>query len=429
MTLQASENIRQFSLTKAKLMGTVNVSGAKNSVLRLMAATILTDEPVVIQNYPATLLDAIVHKEMLEALGKTCEVQDNSLRVSQSGPLSSTLNWEGRSIRNTLLILGALVATTGEGAVPLPGGCSIGGNNGDRAYDLHVMLLEKLGAKVWEESGYLHAKAPEGGLVGNDIHLPIRSTGATENAIIAGSLSNGTTRIWNPHVRPEILDLIAMLNSMGCHITVFGQEHIEVQGQPALRGTSHTVIPDNVEALTWIVGASITGGEIEILDFPYEHLDIPLIFLRESGAKMYRHGNSMIVKGSHCYPLELSTGPYPGINSDMQPILSVYAAKAKGHSKFIDLRFPGRYGYADELNKMGLKSYTDGNMLVVEGGSQLHGTHVKALDLRAGIALSLAGLIAEGETVIHDAWQITRGYDRFLEKMSLLGANINQVNE
>lgn len=424
MTNFSLENINKISIKPAVLKGTVKVSGAKNSVLRLMAATLLTKEKLVIQNYPATLLDAIVHKDMLNVLGKKCVVEEGALVVTEDKGLQNTLNWEGRSIRNTLLILGGLVSRTGFGAVPLPGGCSIGGGGGDRAYDLHVYLLEKLGARVWDEDGLLKAEAPKGGLIGADIHLPIRSTGATENAIIAGSLANGITRIWNPHVRPEILDLIKMINSMGGEITVYGQEHIEVVGRPSLRGTTHKVIPDNVEALTWLVGASVTGGEIEIQNFPYEHLEVPLAFLKESGAQMYRNGDSMIVKGSKCFPLELSTGPYPGVNSDMQPILAVYAAKARGCSKFVDLRFPGRYGYASELNKMGLQSRTDGNLLIIEGGSDLKGCEVKALDLRAGIALSLAALFSSGETVISDAWQITRGYDLFFEKMESLGVSI-----
>jgi UDP-N-acetylglucosamine 1-carboxyvinyltransferase len=425
MTDYAKDNVNEIIMSPAKLEGTVKVSGAKNSVLRLMAASILTNEPIVLKNYPATLLDAQVHNDMLKVLGKSSVIRDkNEITISETNGIKDKLVWDGRSIRNTLLILGALVTRTGYGAVPLPGGCSIGGGDGDRAYDIHVMLLRALGAKVWDEKGYLCAEAPTGGLIGTDIYLPLRSTGATENSIIAGTLAKGITRIWNPHVRPEILDLIDMLNSMGAKITVYGQEHIEVIGQEGLSGTVHSVIPDNVEALTWLVGASVTGGEVEILDFPYRHLDVPLIYLQESGAKFYRHNDSMIVKGSKCYPLELSTGPYPGINSDMQPILAVYASKAKGQSKFVDLRFPGRYGYASELNKMGLNSHTDGNMLIVNGGAEFIGTTVTALDLRAGIALALAGLFAKGETHIQDAWQITRGYDRFVEKMTALGAKI-----
>lgn len=419
--------ISNIVIKPARLEGQVKISGAKNSVLRLMAASLLTDEPVVLHNYPETLLDAVVHKDMLSVLGKLCTSDTTTLRIESLGALNSTLNWSGRSIRNTLLILGALIARTGHGAVPLPGGCSIGTEGGDRAYDLHVMLLEKMGARVFIENGFLKAESPKGGLKGADINLPIRSTGATENAIIAGSLANGTTRIWNPHIRPEILDLIAMINAMGGQVTVFGQEHIEVVGQTGLRGVTHEVVPDNVEALTWLVGAAVTDGEVEIIDFPFTHLEVPLIFLRESGAKLYRHENRLIVRGCTCYPLELSTGPYPGINSDMQPILAVYAAKSRGQSKFVDLRFPGRYGYADELNKMGVSSNISGNMLIINGGNKLVGADVTALDLRAGIALSLAGLFASGETVIRDAWQITRGYDLFFEKMQSLGADIRML--
>lgn len=418
-----AEDVSVIKIKPSRLHGTVKVSGAKNSVLRLLAASILSKDSIVITNYPATLLDARVHLDMLRVLGKKCVVTGDRLHIDEPDDLNTKLEWEGRSIRNTLLILGALVARYGYGAVPLPGGCNIGAT-GERAYDLHVMLLERLGAKVWGEDGYLHAQAPAGGLVGTDIHLPLRSTGATENSIIAGCLARGITRVWNPHIRPEILDLIAFLTGMGAKITVHGQEHIEIEGCEALEGVTHTVIPDNVEALTWLVGASVTDGEVEILNFPFDHLEIPLIYLKESGARMFRGGDHLIVKGSKCFPLELSTGPYPGINSDMQPILAVYAAKARGQSKFVDLRFPGRYGYAQELAKMGLKNHTDGNMLVLDGGNSLHGAQVKALDLRAGIALALAGLFAEGETEITDAWQITRGYDQFASKMRSLGASI-----
>lgn len=418
------EDVSAITVRPSKLVGTVKVSGAKNSVLRLLAASILSKDSIVITNYPSTLLDARVHLDMLRVLGKSCSVTGDRLHIDEHQGLETKLVWEGRSIRNTLLILGALVARFGYGAVPLPGGCNIGAT-GDRAYDLHIMLLERLGAKVWGADGYLHAEAPQGGLVGADIHLPLRSTGATENSIIAGCLAKGITRVWNPHIRPEILDLIDFLRGMGAKITVHGQEHIEIEGCEALEGVTHNVIPDNVEALTWLVGASVTDGEIEILDFPFEHLEVPLIYLKESGARIFRGGNHLIVKGSKCYPLELSTGTYPGINSDMQPILAVYSARARGQSKFVDLRFPGRYGYAQELAKMGLQCHTDGNMLVLNGGSELKGTSVKALDLRAGIALALAGLFARGETEITDAWQITRGYDQFGSKMRSLGADID----
>jgi len=414
---------KQSSLyvTKTRLEGQVSLAGAKNSALRLLAASLLTDQTVELHNYPASLLDAQIHVDMLRTLGKRTELLGKDIiRITEEVPLKSQLKWDGRSIRNTLLILGALTARLGSGSVPLPGGCKLG----ERKYDLHVMLLERLGARVWEDDNYLHAEAPKG-LIGADIHLPLRSTGATENAILVGSLAKGVTRVWNPHIRPEILDLIAMLNGMGARITVYGQEHIEILGSEGLLGTEHRVITDNMEAITWLAAAVITGGDIEITDFPYEDLEVVLAHLRAAGARLYRGERSLIVRGGACYPIEISTGPHPGINSDVQPILAAWAANSRGESRIVDLRFPGRYGYAEEMAKMGLNFAIDGDMLRIYGiGGKLHGTQVRALDLRAGAALTLCGLVAEGETCITDAWQISRGYVDFPEKLRALGAKI-----
>lgn len=294
-----AEGLSILSVRPSRLVGEVHVSGAKNAVLRLMAATLLTKQRVIISNYPAALLDAIVHAGMLEHLGKTCRVEGGSLIVEEHGPLLQTLDWKGRSIRNTLLILGALTARTGQGAVPLPGGCNLG----ERKYDLHELVLRTLGAKVWTEDGMLCASAPAG-LRGADIVLPIRSTGATENALLCASLAKGESRIWNPHVRPEILDLIRMLRAMGAFIEVHGQESIRVIGSPELGGAQHQTIADNMEALTWMIAATITNGDITIRNFPLEDLEVPLVFLRESGAKFYVSGDSVIVRGGRCYPVD-----------------------------------------------------------------------------------------------------------------------------
>ena len=413
------EEIKQYVIRPSRLEGSVRLNGAKNSVLKLLTASLLTEGKIEINNYPADLLDAQIHLEMLRALGKECFVEDEKVIITETGKIQNKLIWEGRSIRNTLLILGALTARTGQGAVPLPGGCQIG----DRKYDLHEMLLRQLGAEVWVEGNMLFAEA-KNRLKGTDIHLPIRSTGATENAILCGSLSEGVTRVWNPHIRPEILDLITFLKEMGAKITVYGQEHIEIEGSEGLIGTQHIPIADNMEAITWLIGSVITNGDVEIIDFPFDHLEVPLIHLRESGTKFYRGDNSLIVRGGHCYPIDIATGPYPGINSDMQPLFAVYGFCARGESRIIDLRFPGRYGYAEEIRKMGGQFKIEGNMLCIVGEAALHGNHVTATDLRAGAALSLAGLVADGETVIEDAWQIDRGYDKFFDKMAALGAII-----
>ncbi|MDF3362856.1 UDP-N-acetylglucosamine 1-carboxyvinyltransferase [Sulfitobacter sp. Ks41] len=407
------------------LSGTVHLAGAKNSALRLLAASLLTSGRVKLTKFPGGLLDAQIHIGMLEALGKMTQAESDQIEISEPAALGTVLNWDGRSIRNTLLILGALTARQGVGRVPLPGGCKLG----ERKYDLHVMLLERLGARVWDEGNFLCAEAPPGGLIGADIYLPLRSTGATENAILCGTLSKGVTRIWNPHIRPEILDLISLLRKMGAQIKVFGQEHIEITGVEGLDGAEHEVIADNMEAVTWLVGAAMTGGDVEIVGFPYDDLEVVLAHLKAAGARLYRNDDALVVRGGTCYPIEISTGPHPGINSDVQPILAAWAARARGESRIIDLRFPGRYGYADQMSKMGLTHEVRGDMLVLHGaGGQLSGASVRALDLRAGAALALCGLIAEGETTISDAWQIGRGYVDFVEKLSALGANAKWLN-
>ena len=414
----------QLLISKSRLEGQVRVSGAKNSVLRLLAASLLTGEKLVIRNYPYGLLDAQLHVRMLEKLGKSCVVDEarHEITIEEITPPPSELLWDERSIRNTLLILGALTARTGAGKVPLPGGCKLG----ERSFDIHVLALQTLGAEVWEEDGCLCAAVTKGNrLKGAEIHLPMRSTGATENSILAACLAEGSTRIWGPHVRPEILDLISMLREMGADIQVNGQESIIIEGRNELGPASHRAIPDNVEALTWMIGSIITGGDIEIIDFPYEHLEVPLIHLRESGGLFYRNGDRMIVRGGKCYPVDLSTGPYPGINSDMQPLFAVYGAAALGESRIMDLRFPGRYGYAAELAKLGVQHRVHDNLLVINGPTQWAGTTVNALDLRAGAALMLAGMMTDGQTRIENFWQIERGYSDLLIKLKNLNVDFS----
>lgn len=402
-------------VNKSRLVGQVELSGAKNAALKLLTASVLTDEPVEIFRSPNGLLDMQVHISMLNKMGKTCIKKNNYIRIEENTPISNELLWDERSIRNSLLILGSLTTRFGAGRVPLPGGCKLG----DRKFDLHVMILEQMGARVWEEEDYLCTKST-GRLKGCEIHLPIRSTGATENAILCGTLAEGRTTVWNPHIRPEILDLIEMLFKMGAKIEVFGQKCIVIDGVEQLHGVKHTVVPDNMEAITWAIASVITNGDIEIINFPFEHLEVPLVFLRESGMKYYRGENSLIVRGGRAYPVEISTGPYPGINSDMQPLFAVYGACSQGESKIVDLRFPGRYAYAEELAKMGMDYSIDGDLLKIHGGKSLQGTTVKALDLRAGMALLLAGLVADGETIIEDAWQIERGYENLEVKLKSL---------
>ncbi|PMP00973.1 UDP-N-acetylglucosamine 1-carboxyvinyltransferase [Vibrio breoganii] len=413
---------KKFVVKKSKLKGSVHVSGAKNSVLRLLAASILFDKDVELTSYPSSLLDVQIHEEMLRYLGKKVKVSDDSVIISQDGDISTNLEWHERSIRNTLLILGASVAKYGYGRVPLPGGCKLG----ERKYDIHVHVLESLGAKISEDGDYLVAEAPAR-LKGSDIHLRMRSTGATENAILAACLAEGITRIYNPHIRPEIIDLIEFLNKSGAKIKAYGQERIEVQGVNSLSSVRHNVMADNMEALTWVILATMTRSEIKIENFPFKDLEIPLIHLRESGVNLYRCGDSAIVAEGDCYPIEISTGPYPGINSDMQPLFAAFSAICKGTSHIIDLRFPGRYAYGEEMKKMNIDTSVNGDLFTIIGTNLVKGAKVKALDLRAGIALLMLGTVAEGETIISDSWQIRRGYNDILGKLESLGANIKEI--
>lgn len=415
---------KKIQVKPSKLSGSVKVSGAKNSVLRLLAATVLFDSDVILRNYPKELLDVKVHEGMLEVLGKKIiHLDESTVKISQNIDKITELLWEERSIRNTLLILGATLGKYGYAKVPLPGGCKLG----ERKYDIHVDVLSALGAEVYEDGDYLVARS-NGRLKGTNIKLRMRSTGATENAILAATLAEGKTNIYNPHIRPEIIDLVNFLNKAGAKIKVHGQERIEVEGVENLSTVNHTVMPDNMEALTWVVIAAVTNSQIKIDDFPFEDLEIPLIHLRESGVNIFRCNNSAIVGSSNCYPVDISTGPYPSINSDMQPIFAAFAAFCNGLSHIIDLRFPGRYGYAEEMIKMGVKVRVEGDLLVIEGSNKILGKEVRALDLRAGIALLILGLGAEnGDTTIIDSWQIKRGYNKIIDKLQTLGANIKEI--
>ncbi len=403
------------------IRGTVRLSGAKNSALKVLAASILTDESLHVSNFPGGLLDVQLMIRMLERLGKKVRVAGDQVDIGGECR-SFEVGGGERSVRTTLLMLATLTGRYGKGAVPLPGGCRIG----VRKYDLHQLVLESLGARFWAEGDYLHTSAPDG-LKGADITLPLRSTGATESALLAGVLARGTTTLWNPHVRPEVLDLIRMLRAMGATIRVYGQERLEIFGVESLRGATHEIIPDNIEAFTFVIGAAVSGGDVEIRNFPLEHLEVPLVFARASGVRVFVGDRSVIVRGGKTFPVEISTGPYPGINSDLQPLFAVLALLSPGESRITDLRFPERFGYAEELRRLGGDLGVNGNILTIRGGRTLTGTRVRALDLRCGAALLVAGLMAQGQTVILDPQQIDRGYEDIVGKMSKLGASITRT--
>ena len=411
---------KSLKIYPGELNGEIYITGAKNAVLRHLAASILVDDSIRLNNYPKNMLDVRLHEEMLEQLGKKV-TKFGSSAIIEGAVEKSELLWEKRSIRNTLLILGALLAKTGYGKVPLPGGCKIG----ERKYDIHIGLMEAMGAKVWEEDNYLCAKS-EGRLHGCEYTLPLRSTGATENALILGTLAEGVTKLWNPHVRPEIIDLATLLMELGAKISINGQESITIEGVGKLRSNvSHAILSDNMQALTYLVMGALAGNELYIHNFPFEDLYVPLVFLRFSGLKYFRNESDLIVRKCNAYPLDISTGPYPGINSDMQPILAAWASMSRGESTITDLRFVGRYGYANEMRRMGVLSEVKDNKLIIHGGQKIMGNDVTAIDLRAGAALLILSLLAESPTVIKDFWMVERGYDDVINVLRSIGVNLS----
>jgi UDP-N-acetylglucosamine 1-carboxyvinyltransferase len=409
-----------YIIKPSKIEGEVKISGAKNSSLRLLAASILTDKKIVLSNCPNELLDVKIHLEMLISLGKKVGVSGDIVEIEES-EIKSELVWNKRSIRNTILIAGALLARHGYAKVPLPGGCDLG----DRKINLHLMVFEKFGAKYHFEDDFLIVKS-EGKLKGCEINLPIRSTGATENALLCATLAKGKTIIKNPHVRPEILDLIEFLKKIGASIKVHGQDFIEVTGcESASVDIIHDIVPDNVEALTWMIMAILHKSKITIYNFPFDHLIIPIQFLREGSSIFEKKGNTMFVNGDGATSFEIATGPYPGINSDMQPIFAAYALFAKGNSVIHDLRFSDRFQYVDELKRLNAVIKVDGNTIKIFPPSKEYTScNVKATDLRGGVCLAICASLIKGEMQIKEAFQIERGYNNFVEKFKSLGGNI-----
>ena len=308
-------NKSHITVFPSELYGDVKISGAKNAALKLQTATILNDARVTLKNYPSKMLDIKVQEEMLSVLGKHVIVESDSAYFS--GKITNNeLIWDKRSIRNTLLILGCLLTKTGYGKVPLPGGCKLG----ERKYDIHVNLMKAFGAKVWEDDEYLYAKSEKGNLIACEFELPMRSTGATENAILMACLAEGTSRIWNPHIRPEIIDLIEFLKHMGAKIEVRGQESIIIEGVASFdREVEYDILIDNMQALTYLIAGGLAAKEVLIKNFPFVDLEVPLTFLKHAGLKYYKYQDELIVRKCEAYPVDIATGPYPGINSDMQP--------------------------------------------------------------------------------------------------------------
>lgn len=413
------------------LRGTIAISGAKNAALPLMAASLLSVEPLTLSNVPS-LVDIKTMGTLLEELGVDVSAHggaDNDshqLTLTPTDTISTVAPYElVRQMRASVLVLGPLLAKQGEASVSLPGGCAIG----TRPIDLHLKGLEQMGAQIALEDGYVHARAP-GGLKGATIRFPFVSVGATENLLMAACLARGTTILENAAREPEITNLAECLNAMGAKINGVGTECLIVQGVEALGGTSHAVIPDRIEAGTYAVAAAITGGALSLQGAKAEHMGAVSEALERAGANVVASAEGIEVSHptGHCKGFDVVSGPYPGFPTDMQAQFMALMAVADGASLITEAVFENRFMHVPELTRMGADITVHGAAAMVRGSGGLHGAEVMATDLRASVCLVLAGLAAEGETLINRVYHLDRGYERLEDKLRACGAEIERVS-
>ncbi len=405
----------------ARLAGEVSVSGAKNSVLKLMAAALLAEGTTVLTNVP-DILDVTIMGEVLRRLG--CEVRRGDGEVAITVPAMPRHEADYdlvRRIRASIAVLGPLLARCGEAKVALPGGDAIG----SRGLDMHVAGLVKLGATVESEHGYLIARAPR--LCGATIWLDFPSVGATENLLMASALAKGTTVIDNAAREPEIVDLCVLLEQMGARISGRGTSTLEVEGVEVLRPVTHRTVPDRIVAGTWAVAAVMTRGDVTVRDGRPDHLEMPLDKLAQAGAQVATvEGGFRVSMDRRPSAVDLVTLPYPGFATDFQPLFLGLNTVADGTSMITENVFEARWMFVNELVRLGADVRTDGHHAVVRGRERLSGAPVRAHDIRAGAGLVLAGLVAEGVTEVSDVHHIDRGYDGFVDKLVALGADVRR---
>jgi UDP-N-acetylglucosamine 1-carboxyvinyltransferase len=406
-----------------RLSGTVKISSAKNAVLPIMAGSLLSSSPSVLEDVP-DFEDVHAFIDLLEYLGSKLQRSEDGLTINSSGVNRYDAPYElVCKMRASFLVLGPLLARFGCARVPLPGGCAIG----TRPIDLHLKGFRALGAEMENGHGYIEAKAPNG-LTGARIYLDFPSVGATENIIMAASLAKGTTILENPAQEPEIIDLANYLNLMGARIRGVGTNRIKIEGVRELKGISYTVVPDRIQAGTYMIAAAMTKGDVWIENVLPDHLKPLIAKLKEAGVKIEEDINRIRIQGTGTLrAVDIKTLPYPGFPTDLQAQFMALMAIAKGHSVITETIFENRFMHVDELKRMGADIKVEGRSAIVEGVSKLTGCAVKATDLRAGAALVLAGLAAKGKTEISCIHHIDRGYDNMVAKLRDLGANVERI--
>ncbi|WBU59336.1 UDP-N-acetylglucosamine 1-carboxyvinyltransferase [Paracoccus albus] len=411
-----------------ELHGEIPIAGAKNACLTLMPATLLTDEPLTLTNAPR-LSDIRTMAELLQSLGaEFTSMQDGKVLSLSSHDLNNlTADYDiVRKMRASNLVLGPLLARAGKAVVSLPGGCAIGA----RPMDLHISGLEAMGAQIELKEGYLHAEVP-GGLKGAVIEQSFASVGATENIVMAATLAKGTTVLKNAAREPEIVDLVKCLRAMGAQIEGEGTGTITIQGVDKLHGTTHPVVVDRIELGTYMIAPAIAGGEVELIGGRVDLIEAFCDKLDEAGISVEQTNRGLKVarKNGRIRAVDVKTEVFPGFPTDLQAQMMALMCTAEGTSVLEETIFENRFMHAPELMRMGAKIDVHGGHATVTGVEKLRGAPVMATDLRASISLILAGLAAEGETVISRVYHLDRGYERVVRKLRGVGADLKRVKE
>lgn len=412
----------------ARLSGEIPISGAKNSAIKLMAASLLTDEPLRLTNMPR-LADTRFLGRLLQRLGAELVEQDGP-----EGPetilhapeiLSAIAPYDlVRQMRASFNVLGPLVARTGQAKVSLPGGCSIGA----RPVDLHLKALEALGARIDLHEGYVYAQAPRG-LQGAEIEFPFVSVGATEHAMLAAVLANGVTVLKNAACEPEIDDLAICLNKMGAKVVGAGTPTITIDGVARLSGATHAVVPDRIETGTFALAAAMAGGEVRLRRTRSDFIDALLVKMEQAGVAITRHDDGLTIRrgAERLNAVEIETDPYPGFATDLQAQFMALMTLADGESVIRETIFENRFMHAPELMRLGADISVHGGEARVRGVAALDGAPVMATDLRASVSLVIAGLAARGETTVSRVYHLDRGFERLEEKLSACGAQVRRI--
>ncbi len=403
------------------LRGEMTISGAKNAALPILAATLLSPEPQHLKNVPK-LVDITTIKRLLEKIGASITEEDNgcTIQIKNIENNEAPYSWV-KTMRATILVLGPLLARCGEAHVSLPGGCAIGA----RPIQLHLTGLKKMGAEITIEHGMIHAKAAK--LKGASIYLEAPTVTGTENLMMAATLAEGTTILENAACEPEITDLAHYLNACGAQIIGAGSDRIIIHGVPSLSGTTYEVMPDRIEAGTFMLAASITLGDLHLKNLRPSDMVSIIEKLREIGSKIVEEKDSLRVIGKEIHAVDLKTLPYPGLPTDMQAQFMALMSVADGSSVITETIFESRFNHCAELRRMGAQIKVEGNHAMIKGVPYLSGAPVMASDLRASASLILAGLVAQDETEVLRIYHLDRGYEAIEQKLSQVGASIQRL--